>query len=139
MAASLGLAVTAWGVLEAGTLTGKAPEDRRWPDDPVSATSQRVIAALRAVAEAHEASPAQVAIAWLLQRPAPPTLVPIIAARRPEQIVENVAARELSLSDAEFAQLEEAGRPELGFPRSFLESQDVRELIYGTTYERIVA
>ena len=139
MAASLGLAVTPWGVLEAGTLTGKTAADRRWPDDPVSATSQRVIATLRAVAEAHDATPAQIAIAWLLQRPGPPTLVPIVAARRPEQIVENLAARDVRLAEKEFADLEEAGRPELGFPRSFLESQDVRELIYGTTYERIRA
>jgi aryl-alcohol dehydrogenase-like predicted oxidoreductase len=137
MAAALGLAVTPWGVLEAGTLTGKAPAERRWPDDPVSETSRNVIAALRTVAEAHEATPAQIAIAWLLQRPGPPTLVPIIAARRPEQIAENMAAVDVRLTDAEFAALEEAGRPQLGFPRSFLESESVRELIYGSTFERI--
>jgi aryl-alcohol dehydrogenase-like predicted oxidoreductase len=137
MAAALGLAVTPWGVLEAGTLTGKPAEERRWPDDPVSETSRNVIAALRAVADAHEATPAQIAIAWLLQRPGPPTLVPITAARRPEQIVENLAATDVRLTDAEFAALEEAGRPQLGFPRSFLESEGVRELIYGSTFERI--
>ena len=139
MAASLGLAVTPWGVLEAGTLTGKPAEERRWPDDPVSAASKRVIATLHTIAETHEATPAQIAIAWLLQRPGPPTLIPIVAARRPEQILENLASRNLRLAEDEFADLEEAGRPELGFPRSFLESQGVRELIYGATYERIRA
>jgi aryl-alcohol dehydrogenase-like predicted oxidoreductase len=137
MAASLGLAVTPWGVLEAGTLTGKAEQDRRWPDDPVSNTAREVIAALQRIAAARGATPAQVAIAWLLQRPGPPTLVPVVAARRPEQIVENLAAREVLLGPEEISELEAAGRPSLGFPRSFLESGGVRELIYGSTFERI--
>jgi hypothetical protein len=37
----------------------------------------------------------------------------------------------------ELAALDDAGAPRLGFPRSFLESGGVRELIYGNTYERI--
>jgi aryl-alcohol dehydrogenase-like predicted oxidoreductase len=137
MAASLGLAVTPWGVLEAGTLTGKPEQERRWPDDPVSNTAREVIATLQRIAGAHGATPAQVAIAWLLQRPGPPTLVPIVAARRPEQIVENLGAREVLLGPEEISELEAAGRPSLGFPRSFLESDGVRELIYGSTFERI--
>ena len=32
---------------------------------------------------------------------------------------------------------EPVGRPELGFPRAFLESDDVRELIYGETWRRL--
>jgi hypothetical protein len=36
------------------------------------------------------------------------------------------------------AQSDEAGRPQLGFPRSFLESAGVRELIYGRMFERLV-
>lgn len=137
MAAALGLAVTTWGVLEAGTLTGKPKEERRWPDDAVSNTAQEVVAILQRVAEARGATPAQVAIAWLLRRSGPPPLVPIIAARRPEQILENLGAREVRLDPDEIAELEAAGRPALGFPRSFLESQGVRELIYGSTFERI--
>src|SRR5579862_3890741 len=37
MAAALGLAVVAWGILGSGVLTGKPQEERRWPDDPVPA------------------------------------------------------------------------------------------------------
>ena len=137
MAAALGLAVVPWGVLGAGVLTGKPAEERRWPDDRVSERTEGIVQALRDVAQAHECTPAQVAIAWARQRPAPPTIVPIVAARREEQIVENLAAAEISLAPAEIEAIDDAGKPQLGFPRDFLESTDVRELIYGDTYDRI--
>ena len=139
MAASFGLAVVAWGVLGAGILTGKPAEERRWPEDAVSERAQRVLDALTLVAREHGCTLAQAAIAWARQRPAPPTVIPLVAATREEQIVENLAAASIALDEDELAAIDEAGRPELGFPRDFLESDDVRELIYGTTYDRILA
>jgi len=138
MAASLGLAVVAWGVLGAGILTGKPTEERRWPEDAVSDRAQRVLAALEAVARERGRTPAQVAIAWVRQRPAPPTVIPLVAATREAQIVENLAAAALELEADELATIDDAGTPELGFPRDFLESEGVRGLIYGETYDRIV-
>src|SRR5687768_6024630 len=69
MAEALGLALTPWGVLGAGVLTGKPASERRWPEDEVSDAAARVLATLREIAQAHEATAAQVAIAWLLRRP----------------------------------------------------------------------
>ena len=136
MAAALGLAVTPWGVLEAGALTGKPAAERRWPEDGTSPTTERVVAALREVAAQVGATPAQVAIAWHLGRSAP-TIVPIVAARRAAQIVDNLGAAAVELGDEHRALLEAAGRPQLGFPRSFLESENVRGLIYGSTFAAI--
>jgi len=138
MARALGLAVVAWGVLEAGILTGKPTEERRWPEDPVSETSARVLGALDSIARERGCTRAQVAIAWMRQRPAPPVVIPLVAARREAQIVENLAAASLELEAHELDSVDAAGAPRLGFPRSFLESSGVRELIYGTTYERIL-
>jgi aryl-alcohol dehydrogenase-like predicted oxidoreductase len=137
MAAALGLAVTPWGVLEAGALSGKPAAERRWPEDGTSPTTERVVEVLRRVAAELECTPAQVAIAWLLHRPTHPTIVPIVAARRREQIVENLGACEVKLEAAQLAELDEAGKPSLGFPRDFLESDGVRSLIYGKTYDTI--
>ena len=95
--------------------------------------------ALREIAAARDATPAQVAIAWLLRRQTPSTIVPIVAARRREQIVENLAARDVDLDDGDIARLDAAGKPQLGFPRSFLESSGVRELIYGNTFAKLRA
>jgi aryl-alcohol dehydrogenase-like predicted oxidoreductase len=138
MAAALGLAVTPWGILGAGVLTGKAAEERRWPDDGVSDRTQNVVSVLRDVAAEHGCT-AQAAIAWLLARRDPPPLIPIIGARTEAQAVENLGALELRLAEEAVARLEEAGRPQLGFPRDFLESAGVRELIFGSTWERLVA
>lgn len=139
MAAALGLAVTPWGILSAGVLTGKPAEDRRWPEDGVSERGQLVVEELTGVAAAHGCTPAQAAIAWLAARPAPPAMIPIIGARTEAQVVENLAGLAVALGDDELARLDEAGRPQLGFPRSFLESNGVRELIFGTTRERLLA
>ena len=135
MAAALGLAVTAWGILGAGVLTGKPAEERRWPEDGVSERTDNLVSVLRDVAEKHDCTPAQAAIAWLLTRPAPPVVFPILGARTEAQIVENLAGVDLTLDQEALARLDDAGRPQLGFPRSFLESRGVRELIFGSTYE----
>jgi aryl-alcohol dehydrogenase-like predicted oxidoreductase len=139
MAASLGLAVVAWGVLGAGILTGKPDEERRWPEDEVSGRARRVLDALTAVAEERGCTPAQVAIAWVRQRPSPPAVIPLVAATRESQIEENLGAAWIELDADELVAIDDAGRPELGFPRDFLESDGVRELIYGQTYDRILA
>ena len=139
MAQALGLALTPWGVLEAGILTGKPASERRWPDETASDTATRVLAVLEEIAAEREATTAQVAIAWLLRRPAGLTIVPIVAARRQEQIVDNLGALAVDLDADDIARLDAAGRPQLGFPRGFLESSDVRELIYGNTFEKLRA
>jgi aryl-alcohol dehydrogenase-like predicted oxidoreductase len=138
MAAALGLAVVAWGVLEAGILTGKPTEERRWPEDEVGETSARMLEALGGIARERGCTSAQVAIAWMRQRPAPPAVIPLVAARREAQIVENLTAADLELEGDELAAIDAAGAPRLGFPRSFLESSGVRQLIYGDTYDRIL-
>ena len=139
MAASLGLALVPWGVLGAGILTGKPAAERRWPEDRVSERTEELIEVLRRIAADRGATPAQVAIAWLLGAPGPPAIVPIVGARTEAQIDENLGALELVLDPDERSALDEAGAPTLGFPRSFLESDDVRNLIYGETWGRLEA
>jgi aryl-alcohol dehydrogenase-like predicted oxidoreductase len=133
MAAELGLTVTPWGVLGAGVLTGRPVESLRWPEDGVSERSAAVLAAVRQVAGEVGCTPAQTAIAWLLDRDAP-ELVPIVGVRSAEQLEDNLGALDVNLSDEQRAQLDEAGAPSLGFPRSFLESDGVRDLIYGDAW-----
>jgi aryl-alcohol dehydrogenase-like predicted oxidoreductase len=129
MAAELGLTVAAWGVLGAGVLTGRPTDTLRWPGEP-SERTRAVLAALQEIAAARDATPAQVAIAWLLDRD-PPPVVPIVGVRRLAQLDDDLGALALDLTAEERAALDEVGAPSLGFPRAFLESDDVRELIYG--------
>jgi len=95
--------------------------------------------ALREVAGEAGCTPAQAAIAWMCARPQPPVVVPIVAATRAEQLVSNIGALDVALEPGQLERLDRAGAPELGFPRSFLESDGVRSLIYGDTRAKLVA
>jgi aryl-alcohol dehydrogenase-like predicted oxidoreductase len=59
--------------------------------------------ALRQVADAHQANPMQVALAWLLRRS--PVMLPIPGTSSVEHLEENVAASSVRLSDEEFEKL----------------------------------
>jgi aryl-alcohol dehydrogenase-like predicted oxidoreductase len=128
MAAELGLTVTAWGVLEHGLLSGRRPETLRWPVTP-SDRALAVLAAVEDVAAEAGATTGQVAIAWLRRR-----VIPIVGVRTAEQLEENLGALDVTLSGEQIERIDTAGDFALGFPRSFLESDGVRELIYGQTW-----
>ncbi|MFB6218245.1 MAG: aldo/keto reductase [Halobacteriaceae archaeon] len=120
------LAVCPYSPLAGGFLTGKY--ERADPDDPeaveapdgargsiddmfsdwyVSARGWHVLDAVREVADELDATPAQVAIRWLIDYPGL-TVVPIVGARTPDQLRENAGAADLSLSTAQFERIEEA-------------------------------
>ncbi len=107
--------VIAYSPLAKGLLGGRYDEAHR-PSSLVRRMSplfmpenlQRVgplLKVLREVAAAQGASPAQVALAWVLRRP---NTVAIPGARTVEQLESNVAAAELSLTDDEDAALTKA-------------------------------
>jgi aryl-alcohol dehydrogenase-like predicted oxidoreductase len=66
----------------------------------------RILDALEAVAQRHKANPAEVALAWLIARPA--VTAPIASATSIEQVDSLVRATELTLSEADMAALDEA-------------------------------
>ncbi|MDE2266523.1 MAG: aldo/keto reductase [Alphaproteobacteria bacterium] len=63
---------------------------------------------LSALAEKLKATPAQVALSWVLKRSK--VMLPIPGTANPEHLVQNVAAAALTLSDAEFAALDKQAR-----------------------------
>ena len=67
-------------------------------------------ARLSKLAEAHRATPAALAVAWLLKHPA--GIVPIIGSTKPERIKELASAAEIRLSHEEWYYLLEAARTE---------------------------
>ena len=65
-------------------------------------------AAVKEIAARHEATPAQIALAWLLQRP---ELVVIPKATQPQHIRENRAAHDIELTDQDLKELDKAFPP----------------------------
>lgn len=65
-------------------------------------------AEFRAIAEKHNASPSQIALAWMLKRS--PVMLPIPGTGKVKHLEENVAAAAITLTDADFATLDRIGR-----------------------------
>lgn len=146
MARAFGMSVAAWGALAGGVLTGKYRADRsaeggaaRYAgNDAVVRLGERFLAlgaAVRAVAGELGASPAQVALAWV--RAQDPAVIPIVGARRAEQMLDSLAAADLVLPAEALARLAAASPLDLGFPHDFLAQPNIRELVYAGTWERI--
>ena len=117
-----GLDVTVWSPLAGGFLSGKFTRDKKGDNDsrrtafdfpPVDKErAYDIIDAMTPIARAHDASVARVALAWLLQRKG--VMSVIIGAKTNEQLDDNLAAAELTLSPEEVATLDavSALRPE---------------------------
>jgi len=115
--AELGIAVTAYGVLSRGLLSGSkpsAPGDFRAHLPRFAGANgeknQNLVAALARVAAARGVTPAQLAIAWVRAKGAAQrvNIVPTIGARKPAQLVDALAALDIALSPSEVAELEAA-------------------------------
>jgi aryl-alcohol dehydrogenase-like predicted oxidoreductase len=81
-----------------------------------AATNQRLVAELAALATELDASPAQLALAWVHHRSSVPDLpvVPIPGTRRSERVDANLAALELSVDESMFEDLELLGHQVAG-------------------------
>lgn len=121
-----GLGVLVWSPLAAGLLSGKhrrgadpAQGSRQavgWNEPPIRDTDRlwSIVDTLVKIAEAHDATPAQVALAWLLTRPAVSSLV--VGGRTEAHFRENLGAVELALTKSDLTQLNDVSRLPLIYP-----------------------
>jgi aryl-alcohol dehydrogenase-like predicted oxidoreductase len=140
MARAFGLAVLAWGVLEAGELTGKynQPSDEPRRNSRPSPKNLKLAEAVVDIAKRRGCLPAQVAINWVRQQGDQPQIIPILGSRSLKHLEENLRCLDSDLSREELQLLSEASPIELGFPRDFLESDNVRGLVFGDTYKHLI-
>ncbi|ELZ93578.1 aldo/keto reductase [Haloferax sulfurifontis] len=126
------IAICPYSPLAGGFLTGKY--ERADPDDPskyvapdgargsfddrferfyVSERGWKVLDEIRAVADEVDASPAQVALRWLMDYPEA-TVVPIVGARTTDQLDENVGAADVDISTDQWERITNARYDEDG-------------------------
>ncbi|MCG2840959.1 aldo/keto reductase [Sandaracinobacter sp. RS1-74] len=127
MAQAMGLGITPWSPLRSGLLSGKYDRHRPQAESAGRTNSLNrhfsdhafdVVDLVREIASGYGATPACVALAWLLARPG--VASPIVGARTPGQLEANLAALDLVLDPADIARLDAATRPRLNFPAEFL-------------------
>lgn len=126
IAVDQGLGVMVWSPLAGGLLSGKyrrgveAPSGSRrlseWQEPPVenAETVFDVVDVLIDIANERGATPAQVALAWTLTRPAISSLV--VGARTLDQLESNLGASDVELTDGDVLRLEQVSRPRLPYP-----------------------
>ena len=88
-------------------------------------------------------STAQVALNWIRQQNTilrqKNKLIPIIGSRKESQIKDNLACLDFVLSDDQMKRLNERSKIELGFPHDFLNSEMIKDIIYGGTYSSMIS
>ena len=130
------IGILVWSPLAGGFLSGKysrtnpAPAGSRFaeagnfvPFD--KEMGYRVVDALKEVAARHDASPARVALSWVLRRPAVSSV--IVAARKVEQLEDNIRAVDLQLSDDDIRLLNSASDPGVPYPKWMVLQLDAAE------------
>jgi aryl-alcohol dehydrogenase-like predicted oxidoreductase len=118
------LSILVWSPLAGGLLSGKFSADSSGPEGARRTTFDfppvdrerafRCVEAMRPIAKAHGVSVARVALAWTLQRPGVTSI--IVGAKSQEQLLDNLAAADLKLSDSEVAALNEVSAPPREYP-----------------------
>jgi len=131
MLKSEGVGLMVWSPLAGGLLSGKYGREhqaeegsRRTTFDFPPVNKDRAydcIDAMRPIAQAHGVSVAQVALAWLLHQPQVTSV--IVGAKLPQQLADNLAATQVTLSGSELAALDEVSRIPTEYPGWMLERQ----------------
>ena len=146
MAKALDIAVTPWGILAGGVLSGKykTPKDRpagsryskdeAWAEAVVTEGSVRVAQAVNQVAKETGRTASQVAIAWVRQQPFG-VIIPILGAKTVAQLHDNLGCLDFTLEPSQLEKLDSASKIELGFPHDFLVR--ARPYVFGKTFPMI--
>ncbi len=124
----LGIGILPWSPLGRGVLTGKyrhsipidsrgaQPDTSQWINVYADERSKRIIDAVCTAADGLGASPAEVALAWLRDRPG--VVAPIMGARTTSQLLAGLASEELVLPSEITQVLDEISEPALGYPEA---------------------
>lgn len=113
----LGIGLVPYSPLGKGFLTGKIDVNTSFDSTDIRAqtprfaeearlANQKLIDLIRSIGEKHGATPAQVALAWLLGRK--PWIVPLFGTRKLERFEENIGALRVTLDQGDLDEIEHA-------------------------------
>ncbi|MFN0010569.1 MAG: aldo/keto reductase [Phycisphaerales bacterium] len=138
MAMEMNMGVTPWSPLKGGILSGKYTRENaathkagrgEWVTKSLNDRSYAVIEALLAISKQVNATPSQIALAWVNSRLGVTST--IIGVRTLEQLNDNLKALDVHLLPEHLAKLDELTRPVFHFPFDFL--KNVRPVFQGGT------
>jgi aryl-alcohol dehydrogenase-like predicted oxidoreductase len=125
------LALMPWSPLAGGFLSGKFRRDNQTSGDnrrdnfdfpPIDKEkAYDIIDVIEPIAEAHGVSVAQISLSWLLHQKAVTSV--IIGAKRPEQLLDNIAATSVVLNEEDLTKLNEISALKSEYPQWMFERQ----------------
>lgn len=136
MAHALGLGIAAWSPLGGGMLTGKYRRGEKGRAEGLGGrvfqaenSPQRtaILDAVLTIAKQSDATPSQIAIAWVAAKGS----LPIIGPRTVAQLEDNIAATTLLLTKQQLVQLDEVSAIPDIFPYRLLNRRETRQRITG--------
>jgi aryl-alcohol dehydrogenase-like predicted oxidoreductase len=136
MAQALGLGIAAWSPLGGGVLTGKYRRGEKGRAEGLGGrvfqaenSPQRtaILDVILTIAEENNATPSQVAIAWVAAKGS----LPIIGPRTVAQFEDNLAATKLQLTEQQLVKLDEVSAIPDIFPYRLLNNREIRQRIAG--------
>lgn len=130
MAKAFDLAVTPWGIVGGGILSGKYNADAQAPGraqmrGQIVERSLHIAAEVTSVAQEIGRTPTQVAINWV--RGGLGVVVPLVGARTVEQLEENLGCLEFALTAEHRARLDAVSAIEPGFPHDMLSANHAQQ------------
>ena len=146
MANALDIAVTAWGAIGGGVLSGKysgkpgkvKATDSRRKDSNLWRISEKNLAIAReveTVAREIGRTPSQVALNWVRQQKG--VIIPILGVRTLEQTLDNLGCLDFELKEEHQERLSRISAIEMGFPYDFLAMDMAKKAVYGETFPLI--
>lgn len=149
LAEAQNMAITPWSPLAGGLLTGKFNRDApgadqqgaRLTESPrrAQALHERnldVAEQLTTMAAEQGCTPAQLALAWMMRR-STACVVPIIGARTPAQLADNLGAVGVRPSGEQIAKLDALTAADPAYPQSLFDSEFFRTLMYGEAWQQL--
>lgn len=142
MANNFGMAITPWGAIGGGALTGKYLSDK--DDSPkrikegsarLSERSTAIAKEVKKVSDETGLPGSVIALNWVRQQNG--LFIPIVGSRTDKQLKENMKCVDVKLSDDVINRLNEASKIEYGFPNDFLTGDPVKNLAYSGMKDRI--
>jgi len=137
------MALTAWSPLAGGLLTGKfnrdadsaAADDARlkkaaYGPAMLAEHRLRIAEGLTGLAKTIGCEPSQLALAWLLHRPAG-SVIPILGARTIEQFDANLACLDLDLNQTQVDELDALNPPPPVYPASLFGTDFYQQMMHG--------
>ncbi len=131
-----GTGLLVWSPLAGGLLSGKFSRDNQKPEDSRRSSfdfplvdkdrTWRILDVLKPIAEAHNASVATIALAWILAKPFVTSV--IIGAKKPEQLKDNLAAADLVLTPEQIQQLDDVSALPPEYPGWMIPFQNANRL-----------